>query len=67
MEEEGFREEDWMELPCEEGIYVIYPPQVTNIPSASAALTISLGEDEAVVPEASHIEPPIEAQTGCKC
>ena len=60
MEKEGFHDEDWMELPREEGTYVISPPRVTNIPSASAALTISLEEDEYEVPEASCSDPPVE-------
>ena len=62
MEEVGFRDEDWMELPREEVTYVISPHRVTNIPSELAALTISLEEDEPEVPKASSIDPPIEAQ-----
>ena len=55
MAEPGFRDEDWMDLPYEEGHDVISPPRVTNIPKATAALTISLEEEEPVIPEASHI------------
>ena len=55
MAEPGFRNEDWMDLPREEGHDVISPPQVTNIPRATAALTISLEEEEPEIPEASRI------------
>ena len=51
-----------MELPREEGIDVISLPQVTNIMSVSATLTINLAEDEPAIPEASHIDLPIKAQ-----
>ena len=61
MEKEGFRDGDWMELPHEEGLDVISLPQVTNIPSALAALTISLDRDELAVLEASYIDQPVEA------
>ena len=43
---EGFRDEDWMDIPGEEGLNVIFPPRITNIPSAPAALTVGLDEDE---------------------
>ena len=52
MEEVGFQDEDWMEIPHEEGLDVISPPSITNILSASAALTIGLEEDEPTIPEA---------------
>ena len=62
MEEEGYRIEDWMDLPLEEGMDVISPPWVTNIPSAPAARTINLEGDEVVVPKASRLTYPIEVQ-----
>ena len=62
MKEVGFQDEDWMELPCEEGLNVIYLPWVTNIPSASASLTVGLEEDEPTIPEARCVEPPIEVE-----
>ena len=55
MVEPSFRDEEWMDLPYEEGHDVISPPQVTNIPKATAALTISLEEEEPEIPEASRI------------
>ena len=51
MAEPGFRDEDWMDLPREEGHDVISPPRVTNIPRATAALTINLEEEEPEIPE----------------
>ena len=62
MEDEGYRMKDWMDLPQEEGTYVISLPEVTNILSALAALTINLEGDEVSVPAAIHLRHPIEAQ-----
>ena len=62
MEEEGFCDEDWMEIPREEGLDVISPPRVTNILSTSAALTVGLEEDEPIICEARHVDPPIEVE-----
>ena len=50
MVQEGFRDEDWMNLPCEEGLNVNSPPKITNISSVSAALTIGLEGDKSVIP-----------------
>ena len=61
MEEEGFRDEDWMEIPREEGLDVISPPQVTNILRALAALSVGFEEDDSIIPEARRVESPIEA------
>ena len=52
-----------MDLPSEEGHDVISPPWVTNIPRATVALTISLEEEELVIPEASRIRSPIRTET----
>ena len=62
IEEEGFRVEDWMELPWEEGTYVISQPQVTNILSAPSTQTVNLEEDETTIPKATHLRYPIEVQ-----
>ena len=59
MAEPGFRDEDWMDLPHEEGHDVISPPRVTNIPRATAALIISLEEEEPEILEASCIRSPL--------
>ena len=59
---EGFRDEDWMELPREEGHDVISPPRVTSIPSAPAALPIGLEEEETTILEARHTRSPIQAK-----
>ena len=56
MSEPGFRDEDWMDLPREEGHNVISPPRVTNIPRATTTLTISLEEEEPEIPEASQLD-----------
>ena len=63
MAEPGFRDEDWMDLPREEGHDVISPPRVTIIPRATAALTISLEEEEPEIPEASRIRSPLRTET----
>ena len=63
MAEPGFRDEDWMDLPYEEGHDVISPPRVTYIPRATAALTISLEEEELAIPETSRIRSPIRTET----
>ena len=63
MDEASFRDEDWMELPCEEGHDVISPPWVTNIPRASAALKINLGGEEPAIPEVRRIRSPIRTET----
>ena len=44
MAEPGFRDEDWMDLPYEEGHDVISPLRVTNIPGVATVLAISLEE-----------------------
>ena len=51
-----------MNFPREEGIDVISPPRVTNIPSTPAALTVNLEEDETTIPEATCLRYPIEVQ-----
>ena len=51
-----------MELLREEGLDVISPPRVTNIPSASAALTVGLEEDDSLIPEVRHVESPIDTE-----
>ena len=63
MAKPGFRDEDWMDLPREEGYDVISPPRVTNIPRATTALTINLEEEEPEIPEASRIRSPIRTET----
>ena len=55
MEEEGYRMEDWMDLPQEEGTDMISLPRVTNISSVPVALTINLEEDEIAVPKATRL------------
>ena len=60
--EEGYRLEDWMDLPVEEGTYMISPPRVTNISKVLAFLTVNVEEDELLVHEASRIERSIKAQ-----
>ena len=60
--EDGYHVEDWMDLPEEEGTYVISLPNVTSILSASATLTINIEEDEVSVPEVTRLRHPIEAQ-----
>ena len=62
MSEEGFRDEDWMEMPREVGYDVISPPRVTNIPSSPAALTIGLGDKETAIPEARRAGSPIQTE-----
>ncbi len=62
MAEGGFRDEDWMDLPREEGHDVISPPRVTNIPSAPAALTIGLEDEEPAIPEARLTQSLIRAE-----
>ena len=62
MVEEGFRDEDWIKMPCEEGHDVISPPQITNIPSVPAALTIGLGEEETAIPKARRAGSPIQTE-----
>ena len=59
---EGFRDEDWMDIPREEGLNVISHPRITNILSAPAILTLGLGEDEPTIPEARCIGPRIQAE-----
>ena len=63
MVEPGFQDEDWMDLPYEEGHDVISPSRVTNIPGAAAVLTISLEDEEPAIPEASRIRFPIRTET----
>ena len=41
---------------------MISPPRIQNIPSATAALTVGLEEDEPTIPKARSVEPPIEAE-----
>ena len=62
MAEAGFQDKDWMELPLKEGHNVILPPQVTNIQRAPAALTINLGDEELVIPEARRVRSPIRTE-----
>ena len=60
--EEGYRLEDWMDLPEEEDTNVKSPPRVTNIPSASATMTINVEEGKVSVLKASYLGCPIEPQ-----
>ena len=62
MAEPGFWDENWMDLPYEEGHDVISHPRVTNIPKSAAVLTISLEDKEPAIPEASHIRSPIRTE-----
>ena len=58
----GFQDEDWMDIPSEEGLNVISPPRITNIPSVMAALMVGLDEDEPAIPETRHTGPRIQAE-----
>ena len=60
--EEGYRLEDWMDLPTEGVTNVISPSRVANILNALAVLTINVEGDDPSVPEVSRIEHPVEAQ-----
>ena len=51
-----------MVIPREEGLNVISPPRITNIPSAPAALTIGLEGDKTVIYEARRTGPRIQAE-----
>ena len=51
-----------MDIPREEGLNVISPPRITNIPSASATMTVGLEEDKPAIPEARLIGPWIEVE-----
>ena len=62
MAEAGFREEDWMNMPLEEGYEVISPPRITNIPRAPAVLTISLEDEEPAILEAIRVRFPIRTE-----
>ena len=59
MVEAGFCDEDWMDMPLEEGHDVISPPRITNIPRAPAVLTVSLEDEEPTILEAIHVRSPI--------
>ena len=51
--EEGFRLEDWMDLPELLGTDVISPERITNIPKAPVSLTIDIEGGDSSVPEAN--------------
>ena len=48
-----------MDPSNEEGHEVISPPRITNIPSEPATLTIGLGDEEPMIPEARCARSPI--------
>lgn len=63
MVEEGFRDEDWMDIPHEEGLNVISPPRIMNILSALAILTMGVEGDEITIPKVRCTGPRLQAES----